>query len=208
MLQVDGVRLFVGLPLDAISYDCNSINHARAIAAGLKALKLLGVEGVELPIWWGIVEKETMGEYDWSGYLAIAEMVQKVGLNLHVSLCFHGSEKPNIPLPKWVSQIGESQPNIFFTDKSGQHYKECLSLAVDDLPVLDGKTPVQVYQAFCESFKSSFSPFMGSTIKVNILHSSTRCIPIVIWSFRIYMTDNFLICCHIAEHFHGFRTRW
>ncbi|XP_014518782.1 inactive beta-amylase 9 [Vigna radiata var. radiata] len=161
---VDGVRLFVGLPLDAVSYDCNSINHARAIAAGLKALKLLGVEGVELPIWWGIVEKETMGEYDWSGYLAIAEMVQKVGLNLHVSLCFHGSKKPNIPLPKWVSQIGESQPNIFFTDKSGQHYKECLSLAVDNLPVLDGKTPVQVYQAFCESFKSSFSPFLGSTI--------------------------------------------
>ncbi|CAJ1962257.1 unnamed protein product [Sphenostylis stenocarpa] len=161
---VDGVRLFVGLPLDAVSYDCNSINHARAIAAGLKALKLLGVEGVELPIWWGIVEKEAMGEYDWSGYLAIAEMVQKVGLKLHVSLCFHGSKKPNIPLPNWVSQIGESQPNIFFTDKSGQHYKECLSLAVDNLPVLDGRTPVQVYQSFCESFKSSFSPFMGSTI--------------------------------------------
>jgi len=169
MLQVDGVRLFVGLPLDAVSYDCNSINHARAIAAGLKALKLLGVEGVELPIWWGIVEQETMGKYDWSGYLAIAEMVQKVGLKLHVSLCFHGSKRPNIPLPKWVSKIGESQPSIFFTDKSGQHYKECLSLAVDDLPVLDGKTPVQVYQSFCESFKSSFSPFIGSTITVNLL---------------------------------------
>ncbi|KAK7303158.1 hypothetical protein RJT34_14059 [Clitoria ternatea] len=162
--SVDGVRLFVGLPLDAVSYDCNSINHARAIAAGLKALKLLGVEGVELPVWWGIVEKDAMGEYDWSSYLAIAEMVKKVGLKLHVTLCFHGSKKPNIPLPKWVSQIGESQPSIFFTDRSGQHYKECLSLAVDNLPVLDGKTPVQVYQGFCESFKSSFSPFMGSTI--------------------------------------------
>ncbi|KAK7412601.1 hypothetical protein VNO78_04088 [Psophocarpus tetragonolobus] len=161
---VDGVRLFVGLPLDAVSYDCNSINHARAIAAGLKALKLLGVEGVELPIWWGIVEKDAMGQYDWSGYIAIAEMVQKVGLKLHVSLCFHGSKKPNIPLPKWVSQIGESQPSIFFTDRSGQPYKECLSLAVDNLPVLDGKTPVQVYHSFCESFKSLFSPFMGSTI--------------------------------------------
>ena len=81
-MQVDGVRLFVGLPLDAVSYDCKSINHARAIAAGLKALKLLGVEGVELPIWWGIVEKDAMGQYDWSGYLAIAEMVQKVKLVL------------------------------------------------------------------------------------------------------------------------------
>ncbi|AES64255.1 putative beta-amylase [Medicago truncatula] len=162
--QADGVRLFVGLPLDTVSHDCNSINHSKAIAAGLKALKLLGVEGVELPIWWGIVEKEAMGKYDWSGYLAIAEMIQKVGLKLHVSLCFHGSKKPNIPLPKWISEIGESQPSIFFTDRSGQVYKECLSLAVDNLPVLNGKTPVQVYQSFCESFKSKFSPFMKSTI--------------------------------------------
>ncbi|MED6162793.1 Inactive beta-amylase 9, variant 2 [Stylosanthes scabra] len=91
-------------------------------------------------------------------------MVQKMGLKLHVSLCFHGSTKPNIPLPDWVTRIGESQPDIFFKDRSGKHYKECLSLAVDNLPVLDGKTPIQVYQSFCESFKDSFSPFMGSTI--------------------------------------------
>ncbi|KAF5202551.1 Inactive beta-amylase, partial [Thalictrum thalictroides] len=61
----DQVQLFVGLPLDAVS-DCNSINHVRAIKAGLKALKLLGCEGVEVPVWWGIVEKEAMGEYEWS----------------------------------------------------------------------------------------------------------------------------------------------
>ncbi|CAK9140714.1 unnamed protein product [Ilex paraguariensis] len=34
---------------------------------------------------------------------------------------------------------------------------------MDDLPVLDGKTQIQVYKEFCESFKASFSPFMGST---------------------------------------------
>lgn len=156
----------MGLPLDTVSSECKTINNARAIAAGLKALKLLGIEGVELPVWWGIVEKDVMGNYDWSGYLAVANMVQIVGLKLHVTLCFHGSQKPYIPLPKWVSQIGESDTSIFFTDRSGQHYKECLSLAVDDLPVLDGKTPVQVYHSFCESFKSSFSPFLGSTITV------------------------------------------
>ncbi|XP_028751682.1 inactive beta-amylase 9 [Neltuma alba] len=162
--SLNGVRLFVGLPLDAVSPDCNSVNHARAIAAGLKALKLLGVEGVELPVWWGNVEKDCMGEYEWSGYLAIAEMVQSAGLNLHITLCFNGSKTPRIPLPKWVSQIGDSEPGIFFTDRSGQQYKECLSFAVDELPVFNGKTAVQVYQSFCESFKSTFSHFMGSTI--------------------------------------------
>ncbi|KDP40025.1 hypothetical protein JCGZ_02023 [Jatropha curcas] len=161
--SLDGVRLFVGLPLDAVS-DCNTINHARAIAAGLKALKLLGVEGVEMPVWWGIAEKEAMGKYEWEGYLNLAEMVQNAGLKLHVSLYFHANKQPKIPLPQWVSRIGESKPDIFYTDRSGHHFKDCLSLAVDDLPVLDGKTPVQVYQEFCDSFKSSFSHFMGSTI--------------------------------------------
>ncbi|KAE8736020.1 Inactive beta-amylase 9 [Hibiscus syriacus] len=161
--SLDRLRLFVGLPLDTVS-NGSTINHARAIAAGLKALKLLGVEGVELPVWWGVVENEEMGKYQWSGYLAVAEMVQKAGLKLHVSLCFHASSGPKIPLPKWVMKIGESRSSIFFTDRSGQHYRECLSLAVDDLPVLDGKTPIQVYQDFCKSFKSAFSPFIGSTI--------------------------------------------
>nr|ADP88920.1 beta-amylase [Gunnera manicata] len=160
---IDDVRLFVGLPLDAVS-DCNALKHARAIAAGLKALKLLGVEGVELPVWWGVVEKKAMGNYEWSSYLEIAEMVQNVGLKLHVSLCFHACKAPKVPLPAWVSQIGEQDPSIYFTDRSGKQYKECLSLAVDELSVLNGKSPLQVYQDFCESFKSSFSAYMGSTI--------------------------------------------
>nr|GMD60361.1 inactive beta-amylase 9 [Ipomoea batatas] len=160
---IDSVKLYVGLPMDTVSVS-NTINHARAIAAGLKALKLLGVDGVELPIWWGIAEKEAMGKYDWTGYLAVAEMIQKLGLKLHVSLCFHASMEHKISLPEWVCQIGESDPSIFFTDRSGHQYKDCLSLVVDDLPVLDGKTPLQVYKGFCESFKSAFSKFMDSTI--------------------------------------------
>ncbi|KAA0033462.1 hypothetical protein IC582_026946 [Cucumis melo] len=161
--SLEGVKLYVGLPLDAVS-TCNAINHSRAIAAGLKALKLLGVEGVELPVWWGIVEKETMGKYEWSGYLTLAEMVQNAGLKLHISLCFHGSNQPRIPLPEWVSKIGESDPNIYFTDRYRQPYKDCISLSVDNLPVLNEKTPIQVYHEFCESFKSSFSNLLGSTI--------------------------------------------
>lgn len=160
---VDRVKLFVGLPLDTVS-NSNKINRARAIAAGLKALKLLGVDGVELPVWWGIAEKEAMGKYDWTGYLAVVEMVQKLGLELHVSLCFHASEECRIRLPEWVSRIGEGDPGLYFADRSGQQYKDCLSLAVDDVPVLDGKTPVEVYREFCESFKCAFSPFIGSTI--------------------------------------------
>lgn len=161
--SIDGIRVFVGLPLDVVS-DGSKVNHEKAISAGLRALKLMGVDGVELPVWWGIAQKEAMGKYDWSGYLAVAELVQKMGLKLHASLCFHASSKPKIPLPGWVSRVGEADPSIFFTDRSGRPFKDCLSLAVDDLPIFDGKSPIQVYHEFCESFKSSFAGFMGSTI--------------------------------------------
>ncbi|XP_075521665.1 inactive beta-amylase 9-like [Primulina tabacum] len=162
-VPVDGLKLYVGLPLDTVS-NCNTINHTRAIATGLKALKLLGIDGVELPVYWGVAEKEAMGKYQWTSYLTVVEMVQELGLKLHVSLCFHSSEEHKIQLPEWVSRVGESEPGIYFTDRSGLQYKNCLSLAVDDLPVLDGKTPVEVYEAFCNNFKSTFSGFLGSTI--------------------------------------------
>ncbi|KAC9988325.1 hypothetical protein E3N88_44981 [Mikania micrantha] len=32
---------------------------------------------VELPIWWGVSEREAMGKYEWSGYLALVDMIQK-----------------------------------------------------------------------------------------------------------------------------------
>ncbi|CAN8255934.1 unnamed protein product [Cochlearia groenlandica] len=160
---LESVKLFVGLPLDTVS-NCNNVNHMKAITAGLKALKLLGVQGVELPIFWGVVERGVSGQYDWSGYLAVAEIVKKVGLKLHASLCLHGSKDPEISLPEWVVKIGETEPGMYFTDRSGKQYKDCLSFSVDDVPVLDGKTPMEVYNGFCESFKSVFSDYMGDTI--------------------------------------------
>ncbi|MQM19244.1 hypothetical protein Taro_052245 [Colocasia esculenta] len=160
---VDSPQLFVGLPVDAIS-DCNTLNHAKAIAAGVKALKLMGVDGVELPVWWGVAEKEAMGKYDWSGYLALIQMMRDAGLKVRVSLYFHASAEPAIPLPQWVSAIGEADPDIFFADKAGKRHKGSLSIAVDDLPVLQGKTPMQVYGDFLQSFRAAFSEFLGSTI--------------------------------------------
>nr|DAD42918.1 TPA_asm: hypothetical protein HUJ06_001148 [Nelumbo nucifera] len=103
-------------------------------------------------------------------------MARDVGLKLHVSLCFHAAKQAKIELPNWVSKIGEAQPNIF-TDRSGRRYKECMLLAVDDLHVLYGKTLVQVYQEFLESFKSSFSNLMGSTIVVSFKSSFSNLNP-------------------------------
>ncbi|CAA6654218.1 unnamed protein product [Spirodela intermedia] len=91
-----------------------------------------------------------MGKYDWSGYLALAQTIRDAGLQIRASLYFH---------------IGEGNPDIFFTDRAGKRHNNYLSLAVDDLPVLEGKTPVEVYAGFLQSFRATFSDFLGSTIK-------------------------------------------
>ncbi|KAL8171291.1 hypothetical protein V2J09_023095 [Rumex salicifolius] len=159
---IDSGRLYVALPLNVIS-ESNSVNHTKAISAGLNALKLMGIDGVELPIWWGVVEKEA-GDYDWSAYLQLIESIHNMGLKIHVSFHFNACEEANIPLPEFVTRIGESNPDIFFTDRAGMQYKDCLSLSVDDLPVLDGRTPLLAYEDVCESFKFKFAQYLDSTI--------------------------------------------
>jgi hypothetical protein len=38
------------------------------LSAGLKALKVLGITGISLDIYWGLVESEEPGAYNWNGY--------------------------------------------------------------------------------------------------------------------------------------------
>ncbi|WOK93572.1 chloroplast beta-amylase [Canna indica] len=157
--KAEPVRIFVGLPLDTVSAG-NEINHSKAIAAGLRALALLGVHGVDLPISWGVASNSG----DWSSYLTIANMARDAGLRLRVSLHLHADRRPSLPLPQPVDRAVAANPDLLFTDRSGRRRPDCLSFAVEDLPVLDGKTPMEAYEEFFQSFRVAFADFIGSTI--------------------------------------------
>ncbi len=47
-----------------------------------------------------------------------------------VSLSFHATD--TVPLPAWVAEIGRANPDIYFTDRAGARFTDCLSLGVDD----------------------------------------------------------------------------
>ncbi|KAH7666838.1 Beta-amylase protein [Dioscorea alata] len=161
--QTGPVRLFVGLPIDSVS-DCQTVNHGKAIAAGLKALKLLGADGVDLPVHWSPVQPDSIDRFDWTAYLTLAQMVREAGLQLRVSLNLYPSPFPRFPLPEWLKRVSDSDPDIFVTDRSGRRREGCLSFAADELPVLSGKTPLQAFEAFFASFRDSFSDLFGSVI--------------------------------------------
>lgn len=153
------VRLFVGLPADAVVSDGRGVGRPRAVSAALRALKLLGVDGVELPVSWAVAQPGPGGWFEWAGYRAVAAMVRDAGLDLRVSLRTHGDA-----LPGWVADAAAADPDVLFTDRSGHRRVGCLSFAVDELPVLVGKSPLQAYEAFFRSFAEEFDDLFGSTI--------------------------------------------
>ncbi|KAA0041034.1 hypothetical protein IC582_014969 [Cucumis melo] len=162
------VPVFVMLPLDTVTLG-GSLNKPRAMNASLMALKSAGVEGVMVDAWWGLVEKDGPMKYNWEGYAELVQMVQKHGLKLQVVMSFHQcggnvGDSCSIPLPPWVLEEISKNPDLVYTDRSGRRNPEYISLGCDSLPVLRGRTPIQVYADYMRSFRDRFRDYLGEVI--------------------------------------------
>ncbi|KAM1017536.1 hypothetical protein ACFX2A_048084 [Malus domestica] len=51
----------------------------------------------------------------------------------------------HIPLPHWVTEIGQKNPDIYFTNKEGKRNTECLTWGIDKGRVLRGRTAVELW---------------------------------------------------------------
>ncbi|TKY70754.1 Beta-amylase 3 [Spatholobus suberectus] len=162
------VPVFVMLPLDTVTMG-GTLNKPRAMNASLMALKSAGVEGVMVDAWWGLVEKEGPLKYNWEAYAELVQMVQKHGLKLQVVMSFHQcggnvGDSCSIPLPPWVLEEISKNPDLVYTDRSGRRNPEYISLGCDSMPVLRGRTPLQVYSDYMRSFRDRFRDYLGSVI--------------------------------------------
>lgn len=162
------VPVFVMLPLDTVTHGGN-LNKPRAMNASLMALKSAGVEGVMVDAWWGLVEKDGPLKYNWEGYAELVQMVQKHGLKIQVVMSFHQcggnvGDSCSIPLPPWVLEEISRNPDLVYTDKSGRRNPEYISLGCDSMPVLKGRTPIQVYSDYMRSFRDRFTDYLGEVI--------------------------------------------
>ncbi|KAL8141813.1 hypothetical protein V2J09_014845 [Rumex salicifolius] len=162
------VPVFVMLPLDTVSFG-GSLNKAKAMNASLMALKTAGVEGVMVDAWWGLIEKDGPKKYNWDGYSDLIKMVQKHGMKLQVVMSFHQcggnvGDSCSIPLPPWVLEEISKNPDLVYTDRSGRRNPEYITLGCDSLPVLAGRTPIQVYSDFMRSFQEKFRDYMGKVV--------------------------------------------
>lgn len=129
----------------------------------LKQLRKAGVDGVMLDVWWGIVESKGPKQYDWSAYRSLFQLVQECGLRLQAIMSFHQcggnvGDAVNIPLPQWILDIGESDPDVFYTNIKGNRNKEYLTMGVDNLPLFAGRTAVKVIENFTILFQNTCLP--------------------------------------------------
>lgn len=162
------VPVYIMLPLDTVTHGGN-LNKPRAMNASLMALKSAGVEGVMVDAWWGLVEKDGPMQYNWEGYAELVQMVAMHGLKLQVVMSFHQcggnvGDSCSIPLPPWALEEISKNPDLVYTDGSGRRNPEYISLGCDSLPVLRGRTPIQVYADYMQSFRDRFSGDLGSVI--------------------------------------------
>jgi len=153
------------LPLDTVSV-LNKLNHVQALTAGMRALRAVGVDGVTVDVWWGVVESRGPRRYDFSAYKQLVQMVAACGLKLQVVLSFHAcgcnvGDCCTISLPPWVLSTAAENPDVFFTDASARRADEYLSFAVDELPLFQGRSPVEMYADFMAAFRDEFSPYLG-----------------------------------------------
>ncbi|KAI3823070.1 hypothetical protein L1987_04496 [Smallanthus sonchifolius] len=163
-----GVPVYVMMPLDSVTMT-NGVNRRKAMNASLQALKSAGVEGIMMDVWWGLVEREAPGEYNWGGYAELLEMAKKHGLKVQAVMSFHQcggnvGDSCTIPLPKWVLEEMNNDPDLAYTDQWRRRNNEYLSLGCDTIPCLKGRTPIQCYSDYMRSFRDKFSHLLGDTI--------------------------------------------
>ncbi|PRQ36852.1 putative beta-amylase [Rosa chinensis] len=166
--RVNGVPVFVMMPLDSVTMN-HTVNRKKAMNASLQALKSAGVEGIMMDVWWGLVERDAPGAYNWGGYAELLEMAKKHGLKVQAVMSFHQcggnvGDSCTIPLPSWVVEEVNNDPDLAYTDQWGNRNYEYLSLGADTLPVLKGRTPVQCYADFMRAFRDNFKHLLGDTI--------------------------------------------
>ncbi|KAK7402015.1 hypothetical protein VNO78_13949 [Psophocarpus tetragonolobus] len=166
------VPVYVMLPLGVVTND-NVLEDRARLERQLKELHAAGVDGVMVDVWWGIVESKGPQRYDWSAYRTLFQMVQDCRLKLQVIMSFHQcggnvGDSILIPLPKWVLEVGKLDPDIFYTNYKGIRSKEYLSLGVDNQPLFHGRTAIELYTDYMQSFSDNMEDFLESELMIDI----------------------------------------
>uniref|UniRef100_A0A0E0LLU2 Beta-amylase n=1 Tax=Oryza punctata TaxID=4537 RepID=A0A0E0LLU2_ORYPU len=167
------VPVYVMLPLGVVTTE-NELEDAEGLRAQLRRLRReAGVDGVMADVWWGIVEGAGPARYEWRAYRELFRVAQEEGLKVQAIMSFHAcggnvGDAVTIPLPRWVRDVGDDDPDVYYTSPGGARNQEYLTVGVDDRPLFHGRTAIQLYADFMKSFRENMADFLDSGLIVDI----------------------------------------
>ncbi|XP_057525474.1 beta-amylase-like [Amaranthus tricolor] len=166
------VPVYVMLPLGVVSPK-NSFKDEEGTRSQLEKLKVAGVDGIMVDVWWGTIEAKGPKQYDWTAYRRLFKVVEEYDLKIQAIMSFHQcggnvGDVVNIPIPQWVLEIGKTNPDIFYTNRSGTRNPEYLSIGVDNEPLFHGRTAIQMYSDFMKSFRENMADLLEAGVIVDI----------------------------------------
>ncbi|KAG9454245.1 hypothetical protein H6P81_007149 [Aristolochia fimbriata] len=158
------VPVYVMLPLGVISAD-STLENEEELRKQFKELKSADVDGLMVDVWWGIAENKGPEQYEWGGYRRLFEVVKEFGFKMQAIMSFHQcggniGDTVNIPIPQWVRDIGETNPDIYYTNRNGTRNNEYLTIGVDNQPLFAGRTAVELYTDYMKSFRENMADLL------------------------------------------------
>jgi beta-amylase len=148
-------------PLDTFNSD-GQLAYPAKLDGWLSSLANGQVDGLMVDVWWGLTEPSE-STYRWSGYQSLFAMCASHGLRVVPVMSFHQcggnvGDSVTILLPSFLLSS-----KAFFMNQTGGFDIEYLSFAYDTLSVSpSGRTPIQMYRDFMQSFSDQFASFIAN----------------------------------------------
>lgn len=136
----------------------------------LAVAKQIGVDGVSVDVWWGLVEQSGDQQFNWHYYDNIFADIRAAGLKIVPIMAFHQcggnvGDDCDIPLPAWIWQhftkAGISATDLQYQSEFGNRSVETLSLWADQWVLAQ-------YSEFMQAFAARYAALAIHISEINI----------------------------------------
>jgi beta-amylase len=136
----------------------------------LAVAKQIGVDGVSVDVWWGLVEQAGDQQFNWQYYDAVFADIRDAGLNIIPIMAFHQcggnvGDDCDIPLPPWIWQhfakAGVSAADLQYQSEFGNRSSETVSLWAD-------QWVLSQYREFMQAFAKRYAELAPQISEINI----------------------------------------
>lgn len=146
------------------------VNDRAEFQRQLAIARQIGVDGVSVDIWWGLVEKAGDQQFDWRYYDAIFSDIRAAELKIIPIMAFHQcggnvGDDCDIPLPPWLwqhfRQQGVAAADLQYQSEFGNRSVETIALWADQwiLPQ---------YLEFMQAFAARYAALAPAISEINI----------------------------------------